>query len=127
VSYADKNEKALAFGNAHLRQISGRAKILRGEYEELRDNGVVLTGGKVPERYKGMTLDERRQAKLDELMWEINLLEEEARGLIEAIEDLKGVLEPSDLDEVWVRILSRHHRGQIASYTGTNPLSFVEE
>lgn len=126
--YANNNEKALAFGKSHLRQLAGRVRILRGEYEDLVANGVVLNGGKIPDRYKGMTLDERRQAKLDDRKAELESKEEEFRVLNEAVEDLKSLIEPrDDLDGEFIRILCRHHREEIARYTGTNPLSFVED
>lgn len=128
--YSDLNEKALAFGESHIRQLRGRAKSLTAEWEDKKTNGVVLHGGKVPSRYTGMSLDERRAAKLDELRFEIDELEWELWNTQYHVDQLRkcsGNVEERERDETFWQWQCRYHRKGIAKYTGTNPASFVGE
>lgn len=116
--YKDSNDKAIQFGEAKLRQIGGRVKILQGEYDDMVANGWKLGG--LAARHKGLTTEERRRAILDERKAEIDAESEEYRKLSLVIEDLKECLKKrEEWDESFFLSMASGNRSMIARYTGS--------
>jgi len=124
MTYKDNNDKAIQFGEAHLRQIGGRAKILQAEYDAMVGTPFKLGG--VFARHKGMDKEQRRQALLDEREEEIHRYTEEYRKISLVIEDLKDCLiKREEWDESFFLAMAGANRSEIARYTGSK--SFLRD
>jgi hypothetical protein len=124
--YSDLNEKALAFGEAHIRQVRGRAKTLTEKWEAKTVN--VRT--RIPTRFTGLSIEERRAALLDELRFEIDELETSLWNTqyhVNRLREFSADVSERERDRTFWQWQCRYHRKKIAEYTGTNPLSFVGE
>lgn len=124
--YADLNEKALAFGESHMRQVRGKAKLLTEKWE----SRTIERRGAIPTRFTGMSLEERMAARLDELRFEIDELESNLWATQYHVKRLREIAEndvEKERDEQFWQWQCQYHRKKIAEYTGTNPASFAGE
>ena len=118
MAYKDDNDKAIQFGEAHLRQIGGRVKILQYDYDRL--DGTRFPLGAVAARHAGLSADERRRAIMDERKDEIKAKSEEYRKLSLIVEDLKNcVAMQEEWDEDFFYAVSSTNRQEISRLIGT--------